>query len=168
RALASCGNGQSAGDIGREIADEAGMILRRLGFRVGNSSAIGWHQRANFPASLLPVGVTPTTSRRIATRSLRRKMARKPSRAGGRRTRFSHRKGQKPSPRRDSFFYSDTAPWWFLAAFHKKRRACAQGGNPMPKHDPPGDDAALLELEHELIELDRAIRAAEENREAID
>jgi len=38
----------------------------------------------------------------------------------------------------------------------------------MPKHDPPGDDAALLELEHELMELDRAIRAAEENREAID
>ena len=37
----------------------------------------------------------------------------------------------------------------------------------MPKHDPPGDDAALLELERELMELDRAIRAAEENREAI-
>jgi hypothetical protein len=37
----------------------------------------------------------------------------------------------------------------------------------MPKHDPPGDDAALLELERELIELDRAIRAADENREAI-
>jgi len=36
----------------------------------------------------------------------------------------------------------------------------------MPKHDPPGDDAALLELERELMELDRAIRAAEENREA--
>jgi hypothetical protein len=29
----------------------------------------------------------------------------------------------------------------------------------MPKHDPPGDDAALLELERELMELDRAIRA---------
>jgi hypothetical protein len=38
----------------------------------------------------------------------------------------------------------------------------------MPKQDPPGDDAALLELERELMELDRAIRAAEENREAID
>ena len=38
----------------------------------------------------------------------------------------------------------------------------------MPKHDPPGDDAALLELERELMELDRAIRAAEEDREAID
>src|SRR2546430_11239337 len=38
----------------------------------------------------------------------------------------------------------------------------------MPKHDPPGDDAALLELERELMELDRAIRVADENREAID
>jgi hypothetical protein len=37
----------------------------------------------------------------------------------------------------------------------------------MPKHDPPGDDAALLELERELMELDRAIRAADENREAM-
>ena len=32
----------------------------------------------------------------------------------------------------------------------------------MPKHDPPGDDAALLELERELMELDRAIRAADD------
>jgi len=38
----------------------------------------------------------------------------------------------------------------------------------MPKQDPPGDDAVLLELERELMDLDRAIRAAEENREAID
>ena len=37
----------------------------------------------------------------------------------------------------------------------------------MQKHDPPGDDAALLELERELMELDRAIRVADENREAI-
>src|SRR5262245_17594128 len=37
----------------------------------------------------------------------------------------------------------------------------------MPKHDPPGDDAALLERERELMELDCAIRAADENREAI-
>ena len=37
----------------------------------------------------------------------------------------------------------------------------------MPKHDPPGDDAVLLELERELIELDRAIRVADENREAV-
>ena len=36
----------------------------------------------------------------------------------------------------------------------------------MPKQDPLGDDPALLE--RELMELDRAIRAAEENREAID
>ena len=37
----------------------------------------------------------------------------------------------------------------------------------MPKHDPRGDDAALLELERELTELDRTIRVADENREAI-
>ena len=37
----------------------------------------------------------------------------------------------------------------------------------MPKHDPTGDDAALLELERKLMELDRAIRVADENREAI-
>jgi len=53
----------------------AGLSLVSLGFRVGNPSAIGWHQAANFPASLLPVGGTPTTSKRIVTRSLRRKMA---------------------------------------------------------------------------------------------
>ena len=38
----------------------------------------------------------------------------------------------------------------------------------MPKQDPLGDDPALLKLERELMELDRAIRAGEENREAID
>jgi hypothetical protein len=38
----------------------------------------------------------------------------------------------------------------------------------MPKPDPPGNDAALLEFERELMELDRAIRAADENQEAID
>ena len=38
----------------------------------------------------------------------------------------------------------------------------------MPKHDPPSDDAALLERERELMELDRAIRAADEKGEAID
>jgi hypothetical protein len=47
------------------------------------------------------------------------------------------------------------------------RRRAPTGGSQMPKHDPPGDDAALLELERELIGLDRAIRAADENREAI-
>jgi hypothetical protein len=65
----------------------SGDELISLGFRIGNPSAIGWHQW-NFPASLLPVGATPTTSRRMATRSLRRKMARSPSRSGGRRTRL--------------------------------------------------------------------------------
>jgi hypothetical protein len=38
----------------------------------------------------------------------------------------------------------------------------------MPKHDPPGDDGALLELEREMMELDLAIRAADENQVAID
>ena len=64
---------------------------RRAGFaRLSGWQPVGnWVASAgNFPASLLPVGVTPTTSRRIATRSLRRKMARSPSRAGGQRTRL--------------------------------------------------------------------------------
>ena len=65
-------------------SDLCGDELVSQGFRVGNPSAIGRHQRVNFPASLLPVGATPTTSRRIATRSLRRKIARSPSRSGGR------------------------------------------------------------------------------------
>jgi hypothetical protein len=76
----------------------SGDELVSLGFRVGNPSAIGWYQTANFPASLLPVGVTATTSRRIATRSLRRKMAKKASRAGGQRTRLQLTGRQKPSP----------------------------------------------------------------------
>jgi hypothetical protein len=37
-------------------------------------------------------------------------------------------------------------------------------GQILPKHDPPGDDAALLDLERELMQLDRAIRAAEGKR----
>src|SRR6516225_9390799 len=37
----------------------------------------------------------------------------------------------------------------------------------MPKHDPPNDDGALLDFERELLALDRAIRAADENREAM-
>jgi len=37
----------------------------------------------------------------------------------------------------------------------------------MPKHDPPNDDGALLDLERQLLALDRAIRAADENQEAI-
>ena len=70
----------------------------------GNPSAIGWYQPVNFPASLLPVGVTPTTSRRIATRSLRRKMARSSSRAGGRRTRLQPTgRGRNHPPRPDEF-----------------------------------------------------------------
>src|SRR5262249_34888181 len=85
------------------VACASGDELLSLGFRVGNPSAIGWHQWANFPASLLPVGVTPTTSRRIATRSLRRKMARSPSRAGGQRIR---RQLTEPSPRDGVFFYT--------------------------------------------------------------
>jgi hypothetical protein len=43
----------------------SGDELVSLGFRVGNPSAIGWYQPANFPASLLPVGVIPTTSRQL-------------------------------------------------------------------------------------------------------
>jgi hypothetical protein len=59
---------------------------------------------ANFPASLLPVGVIATTSRRIATRSLRRKMARSPSRAGAGVHVFSSQEGEETIPRGGIFF----------------------------------------------------------------
>ena len=86
---------------------EARDELVSLGFRVGNPSAIGWHQPRIFQHPLLPVGVTPTTSRRIATRSLRRKMARSPSRAGGRRTRLQLTgRGRNHLPRRGIFSIS--------------------------------------------------------------
>src|SRR5262249_14217060 len=60
--------------------------------------------RASDETSLLPVGVTPTTSRRIATRSLRRKMARSPI-GWPAYTSSAQRKEQKPSPAAGSFFY---------------------------------------------------------------
>jgi hypothetical protein len=41
------------------------------------------------------------------------------------------------------------------------------GGQPHAEARPAGDDAALLELEREPMELDLAIRAAEESWEAI-
>ena len=82
----------------------AGDELVSLDFRVGNPSAIGRHQRVNFPASLLPVGATPTTSRRIATHGLRRKMARSRTEGMAVGHVFSSQEGQKPSPRWGSFF----------------------------------------------------------------
>src|SRR5262249_41425307 len=70
----------------------------------GNPSAIGRHQRVNFPASLLPVGATPTTSRRIATHGLRRKMTRSQTEGMAVGHVFSSQEGQKPSPPWGSFF----------------------------------------------------------------
>ncbi len=86
----------------RGLPCASGDIARLSGWQpVGNWVA----SAANFPASLLPVGVTPTTSRRIATRSLRRKMARSPSRAGGQRTRLQFTgRGRNHPPRRGYFF----------------------------------------------------------------
>jgi hypothetical protein len=72
--------------VSRQGLGKNGVEPRRAGFaRLSGWQPVGnWvASAANFPASLLPVGVIPTTSRRIATRSLRRKMARSPSRAGG-------------------------------------------------------------------------------------
>jgi hypothetical protein len=95
---------------------------RRAGFArlsgwqsVGNWVASG----ANFPVSLLPVGVTPTTSRRIATRSFAPKNGQKPKPSGRLAYMSSaHRTGHKPSPRRGIFFLwgAGAAPameaWW--------------------------------------------------------
>jgi hypothetical protein len=54
--------------------------------------------QTNFPASLLPVGVTPTTSRRIATRDLRRKWPEAQAERVASVHVFGSQKGQKPSP----------------------------------------------------------------------
>ena len=68
--------------------------------------------------------------------------------------------GSSPEPRSHHDIFALAS--WRLAT----RTTCVR---PRRKpYAPPGDDAALLELEHELMELDRAIRAAEENREAIE
>jgi hypothetical protein len=56
----------------RGLPCASGDELVSLGFRVGNPSAIGG---ISGEFSSIPV-ITPTTSRTIATRSLRRKMAR--------------------------------------------------------------------------------------------
>ena len=73
--------------------------------RAGFARLSGWQAVGNWVASAGEFSSIPVTRRRypdneqrIATRSLRRKMARRPSRAGGRCTRPCHRKGQKPSP----------------------------------------------------------------------
>jgi hypothetical protein len=55
--------GFSLGGDRRVGACASGDELVSLGFRVGNPSAIGGASAANFPASLLSVGVTPTPSR---------------------------------------------------------------------------------------------------------
>ena len=72
--VAPSDEGRSAAGLACASGDE----MVSLGFRVGNPLAIGWHWGRIFQ-HLLPVAVTPTTSRRIATRGLRRKMAGSPS-----------------------------------------------------------------------------------------
>ncbi len=74
---------------------------RRAGFaRLSGWQPVGnWvASAANFPASLLPVGVTPTTSRRIATRDLRRKWPEAQAERVASVHVFGSQKGQKPSP----------------------------------------------------------------------
>src|SRR5262249_31140951 len=62
---------------------------------------------ANFPASLLPVGVTPTRSKGIATRQFASKNGQKPKPSRWPAyTSSAHRKGQKPSARGGIFFFS--------------------------------------------------------------
>jgi hypothetical protein len=74
--VAPSDEGRSAAGLPCASGDE----MVSLGFRVGNPLAIGWHWGRIFQ-HLLPVAVTPTTSRRIATRGLRRKW-RKPKPIG--------------------------------------------------------------------------------------
>ena len=65
----------------------------------GNPSAIGWH-RGEFSVAY------PDHKQRIATRSLRRKMARSPRPSGGRRTRLQPTgRGRNHPPRRVFFPY---------------------------------------------------------------
>jgi hypothetical protein len=115
---------------------------RRAGFArlsgwqsVGNWVASG----ANFPVSLLPVGVTPTTSRRIATRSFAPKNGQKPKPSGRLAYMSSaHRTGHKPSPRRGIFFFGALAQrrrWKRGGNRHRRRQECRDrislGGRPL-------------------------------------
>jgi hypothetical protein len=97
----------------------SGDELVSLGFRVGNPSAIGWHQRRIFQHPCYRRRY-PDNEQRIATRSLRRKMATSPSRAGGRRTRQLTGRGRNHPPRRGSFF---------LIAFRGQRYWASGSGN---------------------------------------
>jgi hypothetical protein len=74
-----------------------------LGFRVGNPSAIGWYQPANFPASLVPVGVTLQRAEE-SRRTFASENGQKPI---GVVTRPITQEGRNHLPRRGQFFYSD-------------------------------------------------------------
>jgi hypothetical protein len=80
--------------------------LVSLGFRVGNPSAIGWYQRASFQASLLPVGVIPTTSRQSRAQ-FASENGQKPS---GAVTRPSTQEGRNHPPRGGIFLSSEHLP----------------------------------------------------------
>jgi hypothetical protein len=74
---------------------------RRAGFaRLSGWQPVGnWvATAANFPTSLLPVGVTPTTSRRSATRSLRQMATKAQAEQVAGVHVFSSQEGQKSSP----------------------------------------------------------------------
>jgi hypothetical protein len=97
--VAPSDEGRSAAGLPCASGDE----MVSLGFRVGNPLAIGWHWGRIFQ-HLLPVAVTPTTSRRIATRGLRRKWPEaQADRVAGVHVFRSTGRGRNHPPRRGSF-----------------------------------------------------------------
>jgi hypothetical protein len=90
----------------RRAREPSSSELVSLGFRLGNPSAIGWHQPGIFQHPVTR-GRPRTTSRRIATRSLRPEAQAEQVASVHV---FSSQEGRNHPPRRDSFSLEEIRP----------------------------------------------------------